>query len=521
MMRNLSFFPVPYPNEDFRSIIHRYHIRSGETSFLKTSKTLFDTFSSKNVYFNQNIFFFINRLNNPEVDIDYLLDQHTIFPVIKPFISEERNVRFHQSAYRIGTMKNKNIWWNNIAQSIRYCPDCLEEDYYKYGEAYVHRLHQFEMLDYCYRHYFKLLSNCEVCGAPLSKNHASVLLKTTFCENGHNIAEQKTKKLTNTSFIREIIEDLLYIKENSSNLNRYLITDLFYIALGHKGYINCKTGQIYREKLKEAFQTFLAKHQVNHIFNQQVDIVTERFSMFVSKKINRAPNLLTYILLIKFLSKTAKRFIEPDYSYSVSIPFGNKAQPCLNKLCNYYKKDVIKKYNKTYYSAYVKGTFECIHCGYIYGRKWIWSKDEKSGTIQRVFLISRGELWQKKVMILYDQGCSIRDIAILTEGYEDPIKQFLKEKLGDEYYVRFHPKNNTLYKHILREKNKNPTNYCTANSLDDRRLIIRRQQILKLTEESPLLSRKEIKEKARADYDWLMKYDREWMNENLPKPFNK
>jgi len=59
----LVYFPKPYPEEDFRSIIYRYHIRTGKLQFEETNKELFNVSSRRNIYFHHNIGELISLLN--------------------------------------------------------------------------------------------------------------------------------------------------------------------------------------------------------------------------------------------------------------------------------------------------------------------------------------------------------------------------------------------------------------------------------------------------------------------------
>jgi transposase-like protein len=233
-------------------------------------------------------------------------------------------------------------------------------------------------------------------------------------------------------------------------------------------------------------------------------------------------------LLIRFLSNSIEAFFNDSSTYTIAIPFQNKPQVCINRLCDYYSNSIITTYKKTYYPTYVQGTFKCPHCGLTYGRKWIWANNGKNGFGQKSFLIDQGELWQEKVMQLYANGMSIRDIQNSIGTYKEIIAEFLRNKLGEvEYSRRFNPKNNTLYKHIekgrkgfydesLKEINMGEQEVAATFSFEKKRLFIRRRNIYNLVQGNPALSRKGIEELARTDYRWLMKNNKEWLNDILP-----
>lgn len=263
------------------------------------------------------------------------------------------------------------------------------------------------------------------------------------------------------------------------------------------------------------------------------DVVNSRFHTLLSKINNNAPNILAYLLLIQFISNSAEEFFTSNDGYSIDIPFKNKPQPCLNKVCEYYYRLIIETYSKKYYPIYVQGTFTCPNCGYTYGRKWIWNKDKKSGEEKKPFLISWGELWEREVLSLYYQGLSLRNIAkkVGLGGYTDSIARFLKEKIGEGYTERYNPKNNySLFNINSRLEQISSNNVEAINEIKvamgevaatnshQQLLLMRRHNIMNIVNENPDLTRKAIEKLARSDYRWLKKNDLDWFNEFLPKP---
>ncbi|GGA49975.1 TnsD family Tn7-like transposition protein [Psychrobacillus lasiicapitis] len=529
----LSYFPKPYPDEDFRSIIFRYHIRTGKLYFEETNKELFDVKSKRNIYFHHNLIKLISLFNQSGYTIDYFLNNHTVFPLINPFLSTQRKQDFQQSLSLKDSLKGKRLFKDYIAKEIKYCPHCLEDDYEKYGEVYSHRFHQLHFMDYCERHQIELISICPKCGVPLSNANGKMLLRRPFCENGHNLASDSSNFNECPKLIERVLQDFHYIVSRSSKINRELILDLFYSALGKRGYAEIYSEYLQTKRLKTDFLIFVENHY-QILGAQHHKAIDSRFNMLLSRKDSLAPNILAYLLLIQFISNSSEEFFLDTIGFSIDIPFKNRPQPCLNKICKYYNKLIIKAYSKTYYPIYVQGTFLCPHCSYQYGRKWIWNQDKKSGEINPPFLISRGKLWEKEVMKLYSQGQSLKVIAAKMGlgTYKDPIAKLLKEKLGEEYAKRFNLKTNFTLHSIHSRLEPTSSNYeqvineieigmkeVATTIYDQQLLLIRRQNIVNIMNENPTLKRKGIEELARADYRWLMKNDREWFNEFLPKPY--
>lgn len=531
----LVYFPKPYPDEDFRSIIYRYHIRSGKLLFEETNEELFHLRSKRNIYFHHNISELVRLLNQRKYTTYYFLNNHTIYPLINSFLPYQKKEDFKQSLFIKDSLKNKRIFQDYIAKEIKYCHKCLEEDYEKYGEVYSHRFHQIHFLNYCERHQTELISKCPECGELLSNHYGKVLLTSPFCKNGHSLISNDSFYNECPQQVKDIFQDIYFIISNSNKINRDFVVDILYSELGKCGYAEIYSEYIQLKKLKKDFSVFLTSYL--QIFDIQYNkVIDTRFYEVFTKKSYSVPNILAYLFLIQFVSNSAEEFFSKTKGYSVDIPFKNKYQSCLNKICKYYNKSVIRTYPKKYYPIYVQGIFSCPYCGYTYGRKWIWNKDKKSGEVKKPFLINWGELWESEVTKFYYQGLSLKDIAdkLGMGKYKEPIAKFLKGKLGEEVYEkRFNPKTNFTLYNIHSRLETNTPNYeqaikeieigikeVAATNYDHQLLLIRRQNIVNIMNKNPNLKRKGIEELARTDYSWLMKNDPEWFNENLPKPYS-
>lgn len=160
-IKRLPFFPTPYPDECFYSILCRYHVRSGAPTSASTIKRLF----GKN--------YVISSTLHTAFRAEYL---ERWIPLSKE-ISPERIVYDH-SSYQyslLGCIENASrfppLWQRETLKkyldipyarlyghgqrvgkrhgAICYCPACAEEERKVYGEPYWHVLHQMEGVEFC------------------------------------------------------------------------------------------------------------------------------------------------------------------------------------------------------------------------------------------------------------------------------------------------------------------------------------------------------------------------------------
>ena len=160
-IKQLPFFPTPYPDECFYSILCRYHVRSGAPTSASTIKRLF----GKN--------YVVASTLHTAFRADYLAKW---VPPSKE-ISPERIVYDHSSyQYSLlgcieSTARFPTPWQKKSLQeyldipyarlyghgqrvgkrhgAICYCPACAEEERRVYGEPYWHVLHQMEGVEFC------------------------------------------------------------------------------------------------------------------------------------------------------------------------------------------------------------------------------------------------------------------------------------------------------------------------------------------------------------------------------------
>ena len=89
----LQYFPTPYPDELWYSVLCRYHVRSGNLSYLTTIKELFPgkTDAVIGSFFPNSILYdVIKQLPEGFLDIETVALEHTLFKYAFRFQSTEK-----------------------------------------------------------------------------------------------------------------------------------------------------------------------------------------------------------------------------------------------------------------------------------------------------------------------------------------------------------------------------------------------------------------------------------------------
>ena len=155
----IYFFPMPYPDESMYNIFVRYNRLTGNNNYYLTANDLIGNRSAHvNFCFANNLDFLCNQFpEGSSFNSDYFLLNHTILPIYKSFVPEDRfekalnSCKNDNASTAISSIGYSSGLLFNIG-GFSYCPDCIKEDQKKYGEAYIHRSHQIDGNFTCIKH---------------------------------------------------------------------------------------------------------------------------------------------------------------------------------------------------------------------------------------------------------------------------------------------------------------------------------------------------------------------------------
>lgn len=433
-MNKLLFFPIGYPDEDFRSIIYRYQVRSGNRNLRGTSKELFGTSNMTYGHIPRRMKYFIEHLPyNHKYSIDYFLENHTFLPFFKSFIAMEDFKRYIDNIYEGNlnhTHRPKNILGVNrnllLSQSIRYCPDCMEEDYEKFGESYVHLNHQIKIINICTVHKVRLMEKCQVCQEEFSMRNLNL---TPNCSKGHKLAKQLNDTLMeNEELGREVLGEISYIKDNCKDLSPSIINFKLISILGNQGYIHSNGTVNKRKVIQDVFCEYTDVDLANIGIDKKKMLTRESIKKFLTDKhISNYP--VFYLLIVNHYFGSFKKMIEYSKTYSVKIPFGTGPWECVNNLCEGYKKKLIlsRKLHRFKVDNKINGTFYCNLCGFVYSRVF---KDSDAQELNKknISIKKNGWLWEQEVIRLYVEGKTITYIGKYVNSSSKTVKKFLLNK---------------------------------------------------------------------------------------------
>ena len=158
--KTLSFFPAPYPDECYYSVLCRYMVHSGLPS---TANALLELFGREigpaSTLMMPYMSGSASRWAELESGIteDVIVREHTAyhyFSIVYRKKEAENLLDRMRNGKKCGCRMN---YRSSLATSgLRYCPMCAYEEKVDYGEMYWHRTHQLKGVRYCTKHRIEL-----------------------------------------------------------------------------------------------------------------------------------------------------------------------------------------------------------------------------------------------------------------------------------------------------------------------------------------------------------------------------
>lgn len=501
MVKKLSFFPTPYPDEIFYSTLSRYWLRCGCPAPRSTTEELYGIRTSSSVLTPH----YLSRITSllpagAGLTSDYFINNTTVYPYFHPFLPAERGKIF--LAYMKASQHSHDYFSLGMGKMrrpkttcLRFCRHCWLEEQETYGEPYWKRLHQLPGVLICPNHRVPLLES------PISLKEAQTayypaslhFVERSICTG---LADLLTEKLL------DIARDSQWVLTNGWHQGPYEDTYARYVRSFYFKGLGTQQGQLKQKEINIALFDYFGAELL-----KLMGAYDEGLNTTWTIRIPHILHPLFHILLMELLAGSASCFFQQNCPEI--LPFGPSPWPCHNPVCPGYLKDVIKHYVANPYAGCMHAEFECPICGMVYHRKKAMCKDEQY--YRRPKITNYGPLWE----------------AMLKECLENRRMTARKtsQKMGCDFY--------TVNRHALalgilsRDEvyllEKAPLEKAPAmrsvTTLSEQELRGRyRNQWLNLIKQHPDAGRSQLIQMPLIAncYKWLRKYDTAWYEENSP-----
>lgn len=523
----IGCFTDPYPDEIIYSVCARVQDHMRFPNKEAVNATLFGARGkAATVDLPSHIkFLTLNLPPGHGYAVDDLINDHTLFPFYAPFLPPDRVARLIRdmgSSNGSAVHNHAGITPSNIRlpDLLRFCPTCLVEDKNKFGECYWHRAHQSPCVEVCPTHLVFLESS-------------TVRARNRTNPGVYSSAEQFALatparaldiSLTDHQILLRLAEDAYWLLGQRNLYRNYdKLRQCYLMLLAEKGFTlpNSKV------RVKELIYAIRGKYSHDLLerlhceFNERKEFNWP--SLVVPRLSHNKTDIPTrHLLLIQLLGHTAESFFQACAERKTAQPpqnikpFGNGPWPCLNPVCWYSKRRVIKTCEvstKTYHKKLPVGIFTC-RCGFSYARK---GPDSSLDDAYRYdWVISYGSAWENTLRELWgNSSLSIRQVASKLHASHafvttyaarlalkfpriGPVPKVTDMSLRDQARIR---------EGWLGKSESSRTELRAGN----------RVEWLSVREKYPAATRTQIKcEIAPRLYRWLMAHDRAWLRAHLP-----
>lgn len=499
----LGFFTDPYPDEILYSICARYHHRARNGSAAATVRDLFGCEALQiAVDLPSHLGSLVERLPpGHRYTVDRLIDEHTLLPFYAPFLPPERAQQLRSDmagAPEGGSIHGRaGFLTSNIFQEfLRFCPACVEEDERLYGEAYWHRIHQVPGVMVCPSH-MVFIENSDIRMSTRGKKEAPVT--ATQAIKHLQMHYLNTENRDHMAHLR-IARDAAWLLRQRGITSELVTHQKRYLVLLCRHSLATYTGIVHVSELQTKLQEQFSEELLSMLSSDLRGRIWWLRRLVQAARSAQHP--IRHLLLISALELSVKEFLQLPIEIA---PFGMPPFPCLNPAAEHYGEERIMKYEVRYKgrgSREPAGTFWC-DCGFIYRRFGQDEAGERRHMLNRIMAF--GDVWEDKLRRMYKEN-------------RNDLKG-MAQRLGVSSYTitnqakRLGLLRDDQHKELARlGQPKRRSTKATAKR------AVYRAQWLQTVRAHRTASRTEIARKAISAYHWLIRHDKQWLEEHSPLP---
>lgn len=507
----IGYFPEPYPDELLYSICARFSDRMQYPTIQAVHQDLFGCKRLKAVVeLPSNLDYFIGTLPpGHSYTVDKLMDNHTLLPFYRPFLSPEQlnvlrgEMRCRTKGALLVRVGNPSRYM--ALSRLRFCTECVEDDRKRGEECYWHRVHQVACVQICPIH-----------GIPLRQSDVQsgkAFRKFISAERAVQMGGDRLDvPSAHCDLLLQIARDVAWLlQQDKLSYGSALLRRRYYTVLFDQGLTSCPPGltsRPIRTNMPELRRRFKASYprellEILHCELNEYHCDNWLSRLLHNNESNRYP--LYHLLLIYLLGYTAESF----FSLPVLVERGVSGEgpwPCLNPTCKYYRQFCIKERKLVYGNNRLLSIISC-ECGFTYRRD---EADSVTGDdpFQIRSVAAYGDVWEATLRSLWS-----KPEMTLTE---------MGRQLGMT--------GTAVKQHALRLRLSSPREGCISDRMKMTKLshsqaMANRIQVrlehhrtywLSLMDENPEESLSALAMRAPKVHQWLYLRDREWLDAHKP-----
>ncbi len=500
----LGYFPEIYPDELLYSALARQRERLRHPSALATGREFFaDAYARAAVDLPAYLSAFVSRLPNGHPHtVDSLIDRHTMFPFYSHFLPPKRvaTVRRLMQASDARAIRRRvpALMASPRRDLLRYCSRCVVNDRAWFGETYWHRSHQLPGIDTCPTHANWLV---EVPGAQVFEEAASVyrtaetMVPLDVSDVGVATCDDRVRL--------QLANDACWLLINPSNGNEQPMFGRRFTELLTDRSLMLSRGRVNARSLLRRFRAEIP-HAVLESLGAMPSDRNTSWLLRIVRCTTSPQHPIRYMLLMAFLGCDAATFFASPQAFR---PLNGGPLPCRNPASGHAGEHCAWLSGELGEKAATQREREReirCDCGFAY----VASDDDSDDSRRPYRIIETGQAWDRLFSELYLGAVAVSAIARRFDLSRSEVIRHAR-RLGL-------PERPRRGYGILRCRGQEPRPDGEDRFAAKR--DAKRRMWLELRAMHPDWSRNTLRLHAVALYAWLRRDNSSWLEANLPAP---
>jgi len=505
-------FPVPFPDELFYSVCARYSDIMNFPRKSRIPELLFRENACAIVDFPIYLDIFSSNLPpGGELTAGKVIKDHSLLPYYSPFYSSDRIAKVVDKM-KSGTTTSINtilgIGRANIRRkaAFSYCPLCVEDDRINFEYCYWHREHQLPGVLVCYKHKVFLEDSSITRFARKNQQEYISAEKSITDPKPPRFIDRNNKE---HSILLTIAEEAYWLLNNGYSIHlSSSLNEKYLIELQKQGFAS-QNIRVKANSFLQAFEDYYSKNLLSELGVSFDKEYRKSWPVQLMSNYRTVREPLYHILLIQFLGHKVDEFLTLTISPN---PFGEGPWPCLNPVCENYRKLVINECKISFQSVhnnknngyFSRGVFECT-CGYCYSR--IGPDRERKGIFEPRKILQYGFVWDNKLKELWNNPLiQVKTIARKLGVSVETLRRQVR-RLGLKYRRPGYSRSTSNISRPPRQ-----TEDCESKFDFHKNKWMQAMLSNPNAGVNELVMNKEI----QVTYTWLYNHERDWLFQNSP-----
>ncbi|PKR77567.1 hypothetical protein CEY16_06410 [Halalkalibacillus sediminis] len=398
----ITYFPEPYPDELWYSVLARYKKHMGITKKVHLNSDLKNISSATNRLLPHRLELNTSKLLHFDfIDKEQIILNHTLYNICS-FLEEDGNKK-RLKEFLLGENKKIPRDFNTLGNKLQFCESCKNEDIYKYGEAYWHCTHQLPGVVTCYKHR-KILIKSSV--NTYEKHNDLIDINDAEIENP--IPNLNSRHI---ELLHRITIELIKMNSSTYHIDFNDYQEKMYSLFYSNGYTDMNgyyTFKAFNEDFSRIYSNELIQYLENNINESNSPLFSD------SERMLKAREPICFVMIYLFFEEKLESIVDTKFT----SPLGSKPFKCKSPFCN----EKCYNYEFNYFKYGIRLKTFCS-CGFVIEETF---KNNKISKFVNRYGLHYGECMK---YLLFEENRPVDEISKIIDAHPLEVEKFLMREL--------------------------------------------------------------------------------------------